>query len=119
MPYQPTLCCLDYLAFLGKNNGVVSEQKQAVMNVAVTRLCAACVEELQGHIVQGATLLLCNADFNIQGKPGSLEIYQLPWSLFNDCSDFSQRCCHQEPPRSPCLLSNMSNISRSLSLSQV
>jgi len=74
----------------GSNNEVVSEHKQVVANVAVTRSCAACVEQLHCHIVQGGALLFCNADFDVQRKPGSLEIYQLPWSLPDDCSDFSQ-----------------------------
>jgi hypothetical protein len=46
-----------------------------------------------------AALLFCNADFDIQGKPGSLEIYQLPWSLPDDCSDFSQHCIATKNPQ--------------------
>ncbi len=99
MPYQPTLCRLASSAFLGGKKQVVSEHKQAVINVAVTRSCAACIKQLHGHIVQGAALLFCNADFDLQGKPGSLEIYQLPWSLFNDCSDFSQHCVATKNPQ--------------------
>jgi len=86
------------LAFLGSTN-VVSEHKQAVMDVAVTRSCAASIKQLHRHIVQGAALLFCNADFDIQGKPGSLEIYQLPWSLPDDCSDFSQHCIATKNPQ--------------------
>ena len=99
MPYQPNLCCLASSAFLGSNNEAVSEHKPAVVNLAVARSCAACSKKLHGHIVQGAALIFCNADFDIQGKPGSLEIYQLPWSLPDDCSDFSQHCLATKNPQ--------------------
>lgn len=86
-------------AFLGSIKKVASEHKQAVVNVAVTRSCASYIEQLHDYIVQGATLLFCNADFDVQRKPGSLEIYQLPWSLSDDCSDFSQRCVATKNPK--------------------
>ena len=39
-----------------------------------------------------SAVALCDADPDIQGESGSLEVYQFPWSFSDDCADLSQHC---------------------------